>query len=79
VSFGRGYRGKNTAIPFDIGYYRSDIEPLFDTNDELFVGELEEPYKPAFYEGAAATLFPSDWPEPFGLVMIESMAADRSV
>jgi glycosyltransferase involved in cell wall biosynthesis len=65
--------------PFDIDYYRSDIEPLFATNDVLFVGELDEPFKPAFYAGAAATLFPSDWPEPFGLVMIESMAAGTPV
>ena len=35
--------------------------------------------KPAFLAGAAATLFPSDWPEPFGLVMIESMAAGTPV
>ncbi|MCR8526638.1 glycosyltransferase, partial [Escherichia coli] len=35
--------------------------------------------KPAFYAGARATLFPSDWPEPFGLVMIESLAAGTPV
>ena len=35
--------------------------------------------KPAFYAGAAATLFPSEWPEPFGLVLIESLAAGTPV
>jgi glycosyltransferase involved in cell wall biosynthesis len=65
--------------PFDIEYYRNDIEPLFDAHDVRFFGELDEPYKPAFYAGATATLFPSDWPEPFGLVMIESMAAGTPV
>ena len=65
--------------PLDVDYYRNDIEPLFETNGVLFVGELDEPFKPAFYAGATATLFPSDWPEPFGLVMIESMAAGTPV
>ena len=40
---------------------------------------MGEEDKPAFYAGAAATLFPSDWPEPFGLVMIESLAAGTPV
>ncbi|MEO5839508.1 MAG: glycosyltransferase family 4 protein [Acidimicrobiales bacterium] len=65
--------------PLDIDYYRNDIEPLFGANEVRFFGELDEPFKPAFYAGAAATLFPSDWPEPFGLVMIESMAAGTPV
>ena len=47
--------------------------------DVDFVGEIEEHQKPAFYAGARATLFPSDWPEPFGLVMIESLAAGTPV
>ena len=44
-----------------------------------FVGEIDELQKPEFYAGARATLFPSDWPEPFGLVMIESLAAGTPV
>ena len=65
--------------PLDVDYYRAEIEPLFRSQGVVFVGELEEPDKPAFYATAAATLFPSDWPEPFGLVMIESMAAGTPV
>jgi glycosyltransferase involved in cell wall biosynthesis len=65
--------------PLDAEYYRDEIEPIFRANGVHFVGELEEQHKPAFYAGAAATLFPSDWPEPFGLVMIESMAAGTPV
>ena len=65
--------------PLDADYHRYEIEPLFRANDVVFVGELEEQRKPAFYASAAATLFPSDWPEPFGLVMIESMAAGTPV
>jgi glycosyltransferase involved in cell wall biosynthesis len=65
--------------PVDADYYRDEIEPLFDANGVDYVGELAEADKPAFYAGAAATLFPSDWPEPFGLVMIESLAAGTPV
>jgi glycosyltransferase involved in cell wall biosynthesis len=65
--------------PFDVDYYRDHVEPLFHTYDVEFIGEIEERDKPRFYANAAATLFPSDWPEPFGLVMIESMAAGTPV
>jgi glycosyltransferase involved in cell wall biosynthesis len=65
--------------PSDEQYFNEQIAPLFDAHDVDFVGELGEDDKPAFYAGAAATLFPSDWPEPFGLVMIESLAAGTPV
>src|SRR5207237_5146300 len=44
-----------------------------------FVGEIGDADKPAFLGGARAMLFPIDWPEPFGLVMIEAMAAGTPV
>jgi glycosyltransferase involved in cell wall biosynthesis len=65
--------------PVDIDYHRTVIEPLFREHDVDFIGEIEEVDKPEFLAGAACTLFPSDWPEPFGLVMIESMAAGTPV
>ena len=65
--------------PTDEDYFEEQIAPLFDAHDVEFVGELGEDDKPAFYADAAATLFPSDWPEPFGLVMIESLAAGTPV
>ena len=65
--------------PSDEEYFEEQIAPLFEAHDVDFVGELGEDDKPAFYAGAAATLFPSDWPEPFGLVMIESLAAGTPV
>ncbi len=65
--------------PSDVAYFEEQIAPLFEAHDVDFVGELSEADKPAFYAGAAATLFPSDWPEPFGLVMIESLAAGTPV
>ena len=65
--------------PVDVGYHQRVIEPLFDSSEVEYVGELGEEAKPSFYADAAATLFPSDWPEPFGLVMIESLAAGTPV
>jgi glycosyltransferase involved in cell wall biosynthesis len=65
--------------PCDQDYFDEQIAPLFEAHDVEFVGELGEDDKPAFYAGAVATLFPSDWPEPFGLVMIESLAAGTPV
>jgi len=65
--------------PTDEEYFAESIKPLFDEHDVKYVGEVGEQRKPAFYAAAAATLFPSDWPEPFGLVMIESLAAGTPV
>ena len=62
----------------DVDYFEHEVEPLLGA-DVAFVGEIDERQKPAFFGGAAATLFPSDWPEPFGLVMIESLAAGTPV
>ncbi|MEO5722972.1 MAG: glycosyltransferase family 4 protein [Ilumatobacteraceae bacterium] len=65
--------------PFDVEYYQHKIQPLLEHPLVDFLGEIGEEAKPDFFAGAAATLFPSDWPEPFGLVMIESMAAGTPV
>jgi len=54
-------------------YFRQMIEPLLG-NDVEFIGEVDEAGKADFLSGAAALLFPIDWPEPFGLVVIEAMA-----
>jgi glycosyltransferase involved in cell wall biosynthesis len=59
----------------DRDYWREEIEPLIRGNPLIeFVGEIGERDKAAFLGGATAVLFPIDWPKPFGLVMIESMA-----
>jgi glycosyltransferase involved in cell wall biosynthesis len=64
--------------PFDLDYHRDVIEPMLG-GSVAFVGELDEDDKPGFLGAASGLLFPSDWPEPFGLVMIESLAAGTPV
>ena len=49
-------------------------EPLLEGEGVTFLGEVNEQQKSALLGGARAMLFPIDWPEPFGLVMIEAMA-----
>lgn len=63
----------------DRGYFQDEIRPLFDHPLIEFIGEIGESEKSAFLGGARALLFPIDWPEPFGLVMIEAMAAGTPV
>ena len=58
----------------DKAYFDSCVAPLLRDANVEFVGEINDAQKPAFLSGAQALLFPIDWPEPFGLVMIESMA-----
>jgi len=63
----------------DRDYFRSEVEPLFRDPLVEFVGEIGEAQKDEFLGGAAALLFPIDWPEPFGLVMVEAMACGTPV
>jgi glycosyltransferase involved in cell wall biosynthesis len=76
---GRNLQVAAKVDPTDEEYFAESIKPLFDRNDVEYLGEVGERHKPEFYAAAAATLFPSDWPEPFGLVMIESLAAGTPV
>jgi glycosyltransferase involved in cell wall biosynthesis len=63
----------------DQAYFDRVVAPLLDDPLVEFVGEIGEDAKPAFLGGARALLFPVDWPEPFGLVMIEAMACGTPV
>ena len=63
----------------DTAYFHEVIEPLLDDPLVEFVGEIGDGEKSAFLGNAAALLFPIDWPEPFGLVMIEAMACGTPV
>jgi glycosyltransferase involved in cell wall biosynthesis len=63
----------------DIEYFKTKIEPLLDHPLVEFIGEINETQKSEFLGKARALLFPIDWPEPFGLVMIEAMSAGTPV
>lgn len=65
--------------PYDVKYFREVIEPLLDDPAIEFVGEVGDAGKAEFLGNASALLFPIDWPEPFGLVMIEAMSAGTPV
>ncbi len=58
----------------DRNYFEESIRPLLAKPHVEFIGEISDPEKAAFLSGAHALLFPIDWPEPFGLVMIEAFA-----
>ncbi len=58
----------------DRDYYESTIKPLMSEPHVEFIGEIGEHEKSEFLGNAYAYLFPIDWPEPFGLTMIEAMA-----
>jgi glycosyltransferase involved in cell wall biosynthesis len=61
------------------GYFKERLEPQVDGKQIQLTGEVNDETKRQFLAGAAALLFPIDWPEPFGLVMIEAMACGTPV
>jgi glycosyltransferase involved in cell wall biosynthesis len=63
----------------DEAYFREEIAPLLGDPGVEFIGEIDERSKTKFLGEARALLFPIDWPEPFGLVMIEAMACGTPV
>jgi glycosyltransferase involved in cell wall biosynthesis len=63
----------------DYEYYETKIKPLLKHPLVEYIGEINEAEKVEFLGGAYALLFPIDWPEPFGLVMIEAMACGTPV
>ncbi len=63
----------------DAEYFTSVIKPMIAEGGVELVGEINEAEKSAFLGGAKALLMPIDWPEPFGLVMIEAMACGTPV
>ena len=66
--------------PADQKYYDQDVKPVLDRSPHVeFIGEINDGQKQDFLGNAAALLFPIAWPEPFGLVMIESMGCGTPV
>jgi glycosyltransferase involved in cell wall biosynthesis len=68
------------GTPSDKAYWETMIEPMISSHPNVeFIGEINEQQKAEFLGNAGALLFPIDWPEPFGLVMIEAMACGTPV
>jgi glycosyltransferase involved in cell wall biosynthesis len=63
----------------DEAYFRENIASLFNLPGVEYIGEIDERSKSEFLGEASALLFPIDWPEPFGLSMIEAMACGTPV
>ncbi|MBW8813520.1 MAG: glycosyltransferase family 4 protein [Caulobacterales bacterium] len=76
---GRQLKMAAKVDPADRSYFEEKIEPLMLNPRVEYVGEIGDGAKSAFLGGADALLFPIDWPEPFGLVMIEAMACGTPV
>ncbi len=81
VRTGRKLRIAAKVDRADKEYYETQIRPLLEQHRDLveFIGEVDGQDKDDFLGGADAVLFPIDWPEPFGLVMIEAMACGTPV
>ena len=63
----------------DTDYFQDEIRPMMSSPYVEHIGEICDQEKSAFLSGAIALLVPIDWPEPFGLVMIEAMACGTPV
>src|SRR6202035_3972222 len=63
----------------DRDYYQEKIRPLIGSTNTEYIGEISDGEKSDFLSGATVLLVPIDWPEPFGLVMIEAMACGTPV
>jgi len=63
----------------DQDYYDEQIKPMIQSGNVEFIGEINDKDKSEFLSGAIVLLVPIDWPEPFGLVMIEALACGTPV
>ena len=63
---------------YDEAYFAEQIQPMLG-GDVEFIGEINDSTKADFLSGAVGVLCPIDWPEPFGLVMIEALACGTPV
>jgi glycosyltransferase involved in cell wall biosynthesis len=63
----------------DREYFEAEIKPMLDLPGVTYLGEINEAEKADLLGGARALLFPIDWPEPFGMVVIEAMSCGTPV
>ena len=71
--------GNIPTTPDNLQYFKTEIEPLIDNEQIKYVGALNDTGKNIFLQQAKALLFPIEWDEPFGMVMIEAMACGTPV
>lgn len=79
-----GQAGMNLKVAAKVGkadqdYYHQVVKPQLEQPFVDFIGEIDENQKNDFLGNAYAVLFPANWPEPFGLVIIEAMACGTPV
>ncbi len=71
--------GNKPNTPDNLQYFETEIEPLIDGDQITYVGALNDIQKNMWLQQAKALLFPIEWDEPFGIVMIEAMACGTPV
>lgn len=71
--------GNIPTTPDNFQYYKNEIEPLIDGKQITYAGALNDDQKNEYLQRAKALLFPIEWDEPFGIVMIEAMACGTPV
>ena len=69
----------NSWVALDWAYYKEEVKPLLASSLIEFVGEVDDFEKGQLLKDAAGLLFPINWPEPFGLVMVEALACGTPV
>lgn len=73
LATGRKLKIAAKVDPADLLYFQSEIKPLLNHPNIEYIGEIDDHQKAEFLGNAYALLFPIDWPEPFGLAVIEAM------
>ena len=71
--------GNIPDTPDNLAYYKAEVEPQIDNKQIVYVGALNDAEKNKYLGQAKALLFPIEWDEPFGMVMIEAMACGTPV
>jgi glycosyltransferase involved in cell wall biosynthesis len=71
--------GNIPDTPDNLAYYKSEIEPQIDGQQIIYLGALNDDQKNQYLGQAKALLFPIEWDEPFGMVMVEAMACGTPV
>ena len=69
----------NPWVALDWAYYRDEVKPRLASSLIEFVGEVDDVEKGELLQDAAGLLFPINWPEPFGLVMVEALACGTPI